>query len=165
MTSNPVVDDRYTTPLRRLTEGRQRWRVMVETWHEKDEYRGRLLFRTEAVGATAAAAGGGVAGASSSRIAARGGHDEVRVLADASDRMLDRLEDAFARQRGFVADASHELRSPLTRMRTELEVDLAHRDRADPYATMAGGWGGRFVRAAPTRWRTTPPAATIIVPK
>ena len=35
------------------------------------------------------------------------------------------------RQNRFVADASHELRSPLTRIRTELEVDLAQPDRAD----------------------------------
>jgi signal transduction histidine kinase len=36
--------------------------------------------------------------------------------------MLDRLADATRRQPRFVADASHELRSPLTRMRTELET-------------------------------------------
>ena len=36
--------------------------------------------------------------------------------------MLDRLEDASARQQRFVADASHELRSPVTAIRTELEV-------------------------------------------
>ena len=35
----------------------------------------------------------------------------------------------------FVGDAAHELRSPLTRMRTELEVDLAHPAGADPLAT------------------------------
>jgi two-component system, OmpR family, sensor kinase len=46
----------------------------------------------------------------------------VRVLADAFDRMLDRLENAFARQRGFVADASHELRTPLTVISGQLEV-------------------------------------------
>ena len=62
------------------------------------------------------------AGDLSKRIGARGRHDEVRVLADAFDRMLDRLEDAFARQRGFVADASHELRTPLTVIRGQLEV-------------------------------------------
>jgi two-component system OmpR family sensor kinase len=62
------------------------------------------------------------AGDLSRRIGASGPHDEVRVLADAFDRMLDRLEDAFARQRGFVADASHELRTPLTVIRGQLEV-------------------------------------------
>ena len=49
--------------------------------------------------------------------------------------MLDRVETAARRQQQFVADASHELRSPLTRIRSELEVDLAHPGRADPGAT------------------------------
>jgi two-component system OmpR family sensor kinase len=48
--------------------------------------------------------------------------DEVQVLADAFDHMLDRLADAFARQRSFVSDASHELRTPLTVIRGQLEV-------------------------------------------
>ncbi len=56
------------------------------------------------------------------RMRARGRRDEIRVLAEAFDHMLDRLEDAFARQRGFVSDASHELRTPLTVIRGQLEV-------------------------------------------
>ncbi len=68
------------------------------------------------------------AGDLSKRIGARGRHDEVRVLADSFDRMLDRLEDAFARQRGFVADASHELRTPLTVIRGQLEVLARQRE-------------------------------------
>ena len=50
----------------------------------------------------------------------RGG--EVGVLARAFDRMLDRLERAFARQRDFVSDASHELRTPLAVLRAEAEL-------------------------------------------
>jgi two-component system, OmpR family, sensor kinase len=57
-------------------------------------------------------------------------HDEVRVLAEAFDHMLDRLQDAFDRQTAFVADASHELRTPLTVIRGQLEV-LALADRPD----------------------------------
>jgi signal transduction histidine kinase len=49
-------------------------------------------------------------------------HDEVRMLAEAFDHMLDRLQDAFDRQTAFVADASHELRTPLTVIRGQLEV-------------------------------------------
>jgi signal transduction histidine kinase len=62
------------------------------------------------------------AGDLSPRIEASGARDEVRVLADAFDHMLDRLEDAFARQRQFASDASHELRTPLTVIRGQLEV-------------------------------------------
>lgn len=48
--------------------------------------------------------------------------DEVARLAATMNAMLDRLEDASNRQQRFVADASHELRSPVTAIRTELEV-------------------------------------------
>lgn len=47
---------------------------------------------------------------------------ELRVLAEAFNHMLDRLDEAFARQRQFVSDASHELRSPLTAVRGQIEV-------------------------------------------
>ena len=53
---------------------------------------------------------------------------EVRTLAEAFDHMLDRLDDAFSRQRQFVSDASHELRTPLTAIRGQLEV-LARSER------------------------------------
>jgi two-component system OmpR family sensor kinase len=55
---------------------------------------------------------------------------ELRTVADAFNHMLDRLEDAFARQRRFVSDASHELRSPLTAIRGQLEV-LARSEAPD----------------------------------
>ena len=63
------------------------------------------------------------------------GDDEVARLARTMNAMLDRVEGASDRQRRFVGDASHELRTPLARMRSEIEVDLAHPDRADLLAT------------------------------
>jgi signal transduction histidine kinase len=59
------------------------------------------------------------------RIALDGPRDELRELADTLDAMLDRLGEAFEAQRRFVANASHELRSPLTVIRTEADVALA----------------------------------------
>jgi signal transduction histidine kinase len=53
--------------------------------------------------------------------------EELRTLAEAFNHMLDRLDRAFAQQRRFVSDASHELRSPLTAIRGQLEV-LARSD-------------------------------------
>jgi len=47
---------------------------------------------------------------------------EVRVLSETFDRMLDRLEHAFGRQRDFVSDASHELRTPLAVLRAQVEL-------------------------------------------
>ena len=57
--------------------------------------------------------------------------DEVGRLGETMNAMLDRLEAAARRQREFVADASHELQSPLAGFRAHLEVSLAHPDGTD----------------------------------
>ncbi|WP_245667456.1 sensor histidine kinase [Actinomadura macra] len=57
--------------------------------------------------------------------------DEVALLARSVNATLDRLEKAVARQRAFVSDVSHELRSPLTGLRMELELALADPDATD----------------------------------
>jgi signal transduction histidine kinase len=62
---------------------------------------------------------------------------EIARLARTMNAMLSRLQRATEQQRQFVADASHELRSPLARMRAELEVDRAHPASADTSATAA----------------------------
>jgi signal transduction histidine kinase len=67
----------------------------------------------------------------SRRIELAGPDDELKQLADTFDAMLARLDAAFAAQRQFVADASHELRNPLAIIRTNVEVALAD-PNADP---------------------------------
>lgn len=66
------------------------------------------------------------------RLALEGPPDEVKELADAFDHMLERLEQAFEQQSRFVADAAHELRTPLATLRANLEVI-----RQDPNATLS----------------------------
>lgn len=57
-------------------------------------------------------------------------NDELGVLARTLNGMLDRIGEAVTRQRSFVAAASHDLRTPLTALQTELE--LADRPEAAP---------------------------------
>lgn len=65
------------------------------------------------------------------RLGLQGPDDELQELADTLDDMLARLESAFESQRRFVSNASHELLTPLSVMRAELDVT-----RADPTATI-----------------------------
>ena len=93
---------------------------------------GRTLRPVEAIRARVASIGGTDL---RQRVPHPDGDDEIARLGRTMNAMLDRLEDATGRQQRFVADASHDLRSPLTRIRSELEVDLAHPGTADLAAT------------------------------
>ncbi|MEV0623387.1 HAMP domain-containing sensor histidine kinase [Nonomuraea sp. NPDC050404] len=65
------------------------------------------------------------------RIELHGPRDELKDLADTIDTMLDRLEEAFRAQRQLIDDASHELRSPLTIIRANVDAVLAAPDASE----------------------------------
>ncbi len=65
------------------------------------------------------------------RVAEPANDDEVGRLARTLNSMLDRIQASSERERRFVSDASHELRSPIANIRTELEVALHHPGVAD----------------------------------
>ena len=69
----------------------------------------------------------------SERLAWDGPPDELGRLCTTFDRLLDRLESAFERERRFTADASHEMRTPLSVMRAEIELALTRDRSADDY--------------------------------
>jgi signal transduction histidine kinase len=58
--------------------------------------------------------------------------DEIYRLGSTLNEMLARLEAGFEHERGFVADASHELRMPLTVLKAELEVSLREHQTPSP---------------------------------
>jgi signal transduction histidine kinase len=65
------------------------------------------------------------------RVPEPAGSDEISRLAATMNRMLDRLQAGHDRQRRFVSDASHELRSPVASLRQHGEVARAHPDRTE----------------------------------
>ncbi|MEO7260235.1 MAG: HAMP domain-containing sensor histidine kinase [Jatrophihabitantaceae bacterium] len=62
------------------------------------------------------------AGLARSRLPVPAASDEIQTLATTLNTMLDRLDSATAKQRRFVGDAAHELRSPIASLRLQLEV-------------------------------------------
>jgi signal transduction histidine kinase len=69
----------------------------------------------------------------SARIGTSDRDDELGRLCATFDRMLDRLEAAFARQRRFTSDASHELRAPLSVIRAEADLMLRRARTPEEY--------------------------------
>ncbi|MFJ9467242.1 sensor histidine kinase [Streptomyces caniferus] len=67
----------------------------------------------------------------SRRVPVPSSQDEVGRLARTTNETLAALETSVERQRRFVADASHELRSPIASLRTQLEVGVAHPELLD----------------------------------
>jgi signal transduction histidine kinase len=97
----------------------------------------RALTPVDEIRRTAAAIS---AAGASQQVPVPAAHDEVRRLAETLNGMLHRLHRSFERERRFIADASHELRTPIAVIKTELEA-----------ARLAGDHGpvaGDAVRAA-----------------
>ncbi|MEM7130426.1 MAG: HAMP domain-containing sensor histidine kinase [Chloroflexota bacterium] len=69
------------------------------------------------------------------RIDYRGPSDEVGRLAKTMDGMLERLQNAFERERRFTSDAAHELRTPLTALKGNIDVTLSRTRQPDEYET------------------------------
>ena len=83
------------------------------------------------------------------RLDLRGPDDEIKELGDTFDELLGRLERSWDSQRQFVANVSHELRSPLTRLRLHADITAT-----DPEATVESLQSGyREVVAADARAR------------
>ncbi|MEO7148241.1 MAG: HAMP domain-containing sensor histidine kinase, partial [Terrimesophilobacter sp.] len=64
-------------------------------------------------------------------------HDEVSRLAVTMNQMLDQLEMSAQKQKRFIGDASHELRSPLATLRAQVEISLAEPDTVNASDTLA----------------------------
>jgi two-component system, OmpR family, sensor kinase len=64
------------------------------------------------------------------RLLVRNANDELGRLAQTFNELLDRLDRSFERQRRFISDASHELRTPVSILRGEAEVALSQLSRS-----------------------------------
>jgi signal transduction histidine kinase len=98
--------------------------VALAAWY----FTGRALRPVEAIRAEAEAITGSTI---HRRVPEPKTDDEVGRLARTMNAMLGRLDESSQRQRQFVSDASHELRSPLASIRTNVEVALRNPDRTD----------------------------------
>lgn len=72
----------------------------------------------------------------SRRVPVPASRDEIHSLARTTNLTLAALDAAVSQQRRFVADASHELRSPLAILRTQLEIAREHPELLDLEATL-----------------------------
>lgn len=85
------------------------------------------------------------------RLAVPSTRDEIAALGTTMNALLARLQTVVARERGFVADAGHELRTPLAILRTELELAARpgrSRDDLVEAVTIAGQETDRLIRLA-----------------
>jgi signal transduction histidine kinase len=74
----------------------------------------------------------------SKRMQERSQSDEIGKLITIFNKMLARVEDAFSVQKTFVANVSHELKNPLTKITSQLEVTLLNERNNDEYRETIG---------------------------
>ena len=98
--------------------------VCLRAWGTVD----RTLARVDAIRSELAEI---TASKSGRRVTVPANQDEIRWLAEAANATLDRLDSALERQRSFTSDASHDLRSPITAARAQIEEALLIPDEVD----------------------------------
>lgn len=94
---------------------------------------GRALRPVEQIRSSAASISGTEPGA---RLPVPVSRDEIARLAQTMNEMLARIDGALARQREFVGDASHELRSPLAALQADIDIALTHPHQDPPTALL-----------------------------
>ncbi len=104
-----------------------------------------------------------------SRVVASVGPPELRRLAHSFNEMAGNLESVLEQQRAFVADASHQLRNPLSALllRIELlalELPEGATRRWRPCGRRASGWQGCWTTSSTWRWPSTRAARTCSSP-
>lgn len=67
------------------------------------------------------------------RISEGNGKDEIAILGITFNRMLVRLQDAFKSQRSFISNASHEMRTPMTSILSQIDVSLLKEREKEDY--------------------------------
>ncbi|HEY8482335.1 MAG TPA: HAMP domain-containing sensor histidine kinase [Spirillospora sp.] len=98
--------------------------VCLRAWATVDQTLGKVdEIRAELAEITASESG--------RRVTVPPTQDEIRWLAEAVNATLDRLDSALERQRSFTSDASHDLRSPITSAKAEIEEALMFPDEVD----------------------------------
>jgi two-component system, OmpR family, sensor kinase len=151
----PGGDARFLS--RSIDTGAHRYRALVgaplEALREQHAQNVRALAVGVLIALLAAAAGGWFIGrqtlrpltqmaeqagridhrAATERLSAPNADDELGLLARSFNDLLDRLAEALRHQRQFMADASHELRTPVSVVRTATEVTLSRARTAEEY--------------------------------
>jgi heavy metal sensor kinase len=80
------------------------------------------------------------------RLPVPGARDEISDLSETLNQMLERIDRAFASVRTFTGNASHELRTPISLLRTEIEVALIRPREAAEYRAVLERLHGETVR-------------------